>query len=320
MKRFTEEELARANSVDLLAYVRSRGYAVKRMGRQHCLAEHDSLVIEGNKWYWFSQRTGGKTIDFLVKYEKIPFVEAVHTLLGDAVQKMTGPMKRAERSAANADKPRKLMLLPVAERNDEAIAYLQGRGIPMELIQRCIDEIRLYQADTYWRRKEDGSYEELPGKQVVFVGYDADYTPRYACSRSLQGSGKHEAYGSDKSYAFALPAPEPECKVIWVFESAIDALSHAALCKQGGNPWPAHRLSLGGLSPLALERYLAEHPAIRYVNLGLDNDEQGRRAAQAITASLAGRYIAFHHPPRHGKDYNDELVFQLRTRSREAER
>ena len=106
MKRLTEEELARANSVDLLAYVQSRGYAVKRMGRQHCLAEHDSLVIEGNKWYWFSQRTGGKTIDFLVKYEKIPFVEAVHTLLGDAVQKMTGPVKRAERSAANADKPR----------------------------------------------------------------------------------------------------------------------------------------------------------------------------------------------------------------------
>ena len=32
MKRFTEEELARANSVDLLAYVQSRGYAVKRMG------------------------------------------------------------------------------------------------------------------------------------------------------------------------------------------------------------------------------------------------------------------------------------------------
>ena len=105
-----------------------------------------------------------------------------------------------------------------------------------------------------------------------------------------------------------------------MFESAIDALSHAALCKQGGNPWPAHRLSLGGLSPRALERYLAEHPVIRYVNLGLDNDEQGRRAAQAITASLAGRYIAFHHPPRHGKDYNDEMLVQLRTRSREAER
>ena len=315
MKRFTEEELARANSVDLLAYVRSRGYAVKRMGRQHCLAEHDSLVIEGNKWYWFSQRTGGKTIDFLVKYEKIPFVEAVRTLLGDSVQKMTEPLKQAVRRTEDADKPRKLMLPPIAEQNDEAIAYLRGRGISMELIQLCVDEIRLYQADTYWRRKEDGSYEELPGKQVVFVGYDADYTPRYACSRSLQGSGKHEAYGSDKSYAFALPAPEPECKVLWVFESAIDALSHAALCKQGGNPWPAHRLS-----PLALERYLAEHPAIRYVNLGLDNDEQGRRAAQAITASLAGRYIAFHHPPRHGKDYNDELVFQLRTRSREAER
>lgn len=325
MKRFTEEELARANSVDLLAYVQSRGYEVKRMGRQHCLAEHDSLVIRDNKWYWFSQRVGGKTIDFLVKYEKIPFVEAVYTLLEGTAQKMAIPMptqstgKHTPDTAAT-DKPRKLMLPPIAERNDEAIAYLRSRGIPLEFIQHCIDEVRLYQADTYWLRKEDGSYEELPGKQVVFVGFDADYTPRYACSRSLQGNGKHEAYGSDKSYAFALPAPEPTCKVLWVFESAVDALSHAALCKQGNNPWPAHRLSLGGLSPLALERYLSEHPAVRYVNLGLDNDEQGRKAAQEIAASLADRYIVFHHPPKHGKDYNDELLFQLRTRSREAER
>ena len=127
---------------------------------------------------------------------------------------MTEPVKQAVRRTEDVEKPHKLMLPPIAERNDEAIAYLRGRGIPMKLIQRCVDEIRLYQADTYWRRKEDGSYEELPGKQVVFVGYDADYTPRYACSRSQQGSGKHEAYGSDKSYAFALPAPEPECKVI----------------------------------------------------------------------------------------------------------
>ena len=51
MKRFTEEELERANSVDLLAYVQGRGYAVKRMGSQYCLAEHDSLVIRDNKWY-----------------------------------------------------------------------------------------------------------------------------------------------------------------------------------------------------------------------------------------------------------------------------
>lgn len=49
MKRFTDEELERANGVDLLAYVQSRGYAVKRVGRQYCLQEHDSLVIDGNK-------------------------------------------------------------------------------------------------------------------------------------------------------------------------------------------------------------------------------------------------------------------------------
>lgn len=318
MKRFTDEELERANGVDLLAYVQSRGYAVKRVGRQYCLQEHDSLVIDGNKWYWFSQRIGGKAIDFLVQYEKIPFVEAVRILLGETANRECASVQAAQKPEKPA--PRKLMLPRIADSNEEDVAYLRGRGLPEPLIRRCIDEVRLYQADTYWRLKEDGSYEELPGKQVVFVGLDANYTPRYACSRALQGNGKHEAYGSDKSYAFALPADDPKCKVLWVFESAIDALSYAALCGMGGNPWPAHRLSLGGLSPLALERYLSEHPHIRYINLGLDNDAQGQKAAVEITASLADRYIVFTHPPRHGKDYNDGLLARQRTRHRDAAR
>ena len=76
----------------------------------------------------------------------------------------------------------------------------------------------------------------------------------------------------------------------------------------------AEQVRSGGVSPdqdnmllitndgrkLALERYLSEHPHIRYINLGLDNDAQGQKAAVEINASLADRYIAFTHPARQG--------------------
>ena len=317
MRRFTEEELVRANSVDIVELAQSRGHAIQREGSQYRLVEHDSLKITGNRWYWHSRKIGGKAVDFLVKYENMSFVDAVHLLLGEEIQRS---FRRSDASTAKPV-PKELKLPRPAAQHDEAIAYLRGRGLPMDLIQQYIDEIRIYQADTYWRRKDDGSFEEVPGKQVVFVGYDETYTPRYGCARSIQGIGKFDSYGSDKSYAFSLPPQDENCKVLWVFESPIDALSHAAIsCLSSSNPWPAHRISLGGLSPLALNRYLEEHPQIRYINLGLDNDEPGNRAAAEIASSLADRYAVYRHPPKHGKDYNDELLFRLRNRSRDAER
>ena len=321
MKRFTQEQIDRANSVDLVELIRSRGYAFRPIGgEEHCLLEHDSLKFNHERWNWFSRKTGGKPIDFLVKYEGMSFVDAVYFLLGEKTQVAYRPKAAQHEQKVVEEKPKKLMLPPKADNEEEAFAYLHSRGLPMDLIQQCSDELRLYQADTYLRRKEDGTFEELPGKQVVFVGYDKDYTPRYASMRSLQGSGKHEAYGSDKSYAFTLPGPDA-CKVLWVFESAIDAMSHAALCRmKGNNPWPAHRIALGGLSTRALERFLQEHPAVRYINLGLDADEPGRKAAAQLVSSLADRYIVFDHPPKYGKDYNEELLHDLRIRSRNPAR
>lgn len=322
MKHFTQEQIDRANSVDLVELIRSRGHAFRPIGgEEHCLLEHDSLKFNHTRWKWFSRDTGGKPIDFLVIYEGMKFVDAVYFLLGERAQTAYGHKTTAPKQETIEEKPKKLMYPPVADHHDEAIAYLRSRGLPMDLIQRCIDEIRIYQADAYWRRKEDGTFDLLRGKQVVFLGKDKEGIPRYASMRSLQGNGKHEAYGSDKSFAFALPAPDVACKVLWVFESAIDAMSHAALCRmKGNNPWPAHRIALGGLSTRALERFLQEHPSVRYINLGLDADEPGRKVAAQITSSLADRYMVFTHPPKHGKDYNDELQYELRSRSREAER
>ncbi len=47
-----------------------------------------------------------------------------------------------------------------------------------------------------------------------------------------------------------------------------------------------------------------------YVNLSLDNDEQGREATASITEFLGKRYKVYDHPPINGKDYNEDLLYR----------
>ena len=122
-----------------------------------------------------------------------------------------------------------------------------------------------------------------------------------------------------------------------LFESAIDLLSFATMCKQIGRDWRRdHLLSLAGVyrprkelqessMPLALTQYLKDHPGIRKIVLRLDNDYAGRTASQALQTMLSGSYEVSIRPPPEGKDYNDCLCMRLgipitKTKERSAER
>ena len=101
--------------------------------------------------------------------------------------------------------------------------------------------------------------------------------------------------------------------------------THATLCNYSKNKYPAHRVSLGGISPAAMLQYLAGHPQIRYVNLALDADEQGREATESIKALLKDKLTVYDHPPMYGKDYNDDLIvrqqrFKEKTQNHQQER
>lgn len=319
--RYSEEQIRTADSTDLTAYLESRGYELKREGRQVKLAEHESLYIKGNQWYWFSQRKGGKAISFLTEYEGMSFVEAMKILTGEEPisDKPLPKAKPIERPAV-----KELMLPDPAENNNAVFAYLKSRGIDARIIKRCIDEGSIFQTNMFYLRKEDGSYEKkYCPPQVVFVGKDKDGIAKYACTRSCKGNEKHDAYGSDKAYAFAVP--QTGSKSVWVFESAVDLLSHMTLCGYSRNDYSTYRISLGGISPVALQQFLTDHPEVRYVNLALDADEQDREATKSITEFLGDRYKVYDHPPMNGKDYNEDLLyrqeqFRQKRRSSDIER
>ena len=319
--RYSDEQIRAADSTDLAAYLENRGYELKREGRQVKLAEHESLYIKGNQWYWFSQRKGGKAISFLTEYEGMSFVEAMKIITGEEPisDKPLPKAKPIERPAV-----KELMLPDSAENNNAVFAYLKSRGIDARIIKRCIDEGIIFQTNMFYLRKENGSYErKYCPPQVVFVGKDKDGIAKYACTRSCKGNEKHDAYGSDKAYAFSVP--QTGSKSVWVFESAVDLLSHMTLCGYSRNDYSTHRISLGGISPVALHQFLTDHPEVRYVNLALDADEQGREATKSITEFLGDRYKVYDHPPMNGKDYNEDLLyrqeqFRAKRRSSDIER
>lgn len=43
MKRYSQEQIDAADSIDLVAYAQSRGYELEREGNQYRMKDHDSL-------------------------------------------------------------------------------------------------------------------------------------------------------------------------------------------------------------------------------------------------------------------------------------
>lgn len=189
------------------------------------------------------------------------------------------------------------------------LRYLKGRGIHDVIIRYCLENDLLFESRKY--------------HSAVFLGYDKDGVPRYGNVRGTVGDYKGELSGSDKHYSFSIPG---KSRTVHVFESAIDALSYATMELFEGKNWHEdHLLSLAGVFvtkredvvPVALSRYLADHPEIRTLRLHLDNDVVGRGAVAGIVGGLRDRYEIWDEPPKCGKDVNDQLKIRIGLKRKE---
>lgn len=148
---------------------------------------------------------------------------------------------------------------------------------------------------------------------VISTGKNAQGEISYAAFRiaSTNYRFRGEVAGSDKASGFLI---ESECMndCVYVFESFIDAMSHANLynIKYGNkDAWKLHnRLALGGTADTALMELLKRKPNIRNICLCLDNDSAGRTAAKEIAGKLRSMgYVNIYERYPNEKDYNDEL-------------
>ena len=90
-----------------------------------------------------------------------------------------------------------------------------------------------------------------------------------------------------------------------MFEAPIDLLSHIALYPAG---WREHSyLSLGGVSPKALERFLSERKNIESIYIATDNDEAGNNAAEKLAELIPQEISVYRFLPQ-AKDWNEDLI------------
>lgn len=156
-------------------------------------------------------------------------------------------------------------------------------------------------------------------QNLVMVGFDDIGIPRYASMRSMYSSGKAvkvDVSGSDKSYPFVLDGIAGS-DAVCVFESPIEAMSYRTLCQiTGSERISCPMISLGGAAAMqSLDRYLRNHPEIRSIVVGLNNDSRefgheinaGSNGTEKILATYGASYNVISHKP-FLDDWNDVLV------------
>lgn len=291
MKRFTDDEIDQASRVNLIELAASYNLNVKHYSNgTYVTEEHDSLKITPSecKWNWHSQNVGGGPIQFVMHMEGIGWVDAVKSLL----DKDPEEFRKIDISLV---KPKEKGPFVLPEKNDtlkHVIAYLsEQRAINREVIISFIQSGQLYENDK---------------KSCVFVGKDKNGEAKYAAIRGTNTYGtafKGEATNSDKSVAFGI---EGKDDTLYTMESPIEVMSYLSLEKLKGSDFKSHIIAAGGTATLAIDRYLEEHPDIKTLNIGSNNDEAGHRAYLKLYEKYADRYDV-NRVLSVQNDFNDEL-------------
>ena len=296
MEEYTREQIQRADDTDLYVFLSGRGEQFKRCGKEYRWLRHDSVMINKNEWYRFSQNKGGHAIDFMKEFYGFSFAEAVKELLGEEGAGETNRRTGKEEAGRQKVCPIPLPGLELPERNENceiARKYLiEQRKLSKQLVDQMIEKGDIYESKNY--------------HNVVFVGRDKEQNPRYAAMRGTDEKRyRGEARGSEKIYGFGHIGTDEK---LFVFESPIDLLSYITAVPE---EWEKHSyISLGGLSEKAMKRMYTEYPHIHSIYLCLDNDEPGNERCRQFVSLIPEKLSVYRLEPVK-KDWNECLVAEV---------
>jgi len=296
MEEYTREQIQRADDTDLYVFLSGRGEQFKRCGKEYRWLRHDSVMINKNEWYRFSQNKGGHAIDFMKEFYGLSFAEAVKELLGEEGVGETNRRTAKEDAGRQKVCPIPLPGLELPERNESceiARKYLiEQRKLSEWLVDQMIAKGDIYESKNY--------------HNVVFVGRDKEQNPRYAAMRGTDEKRyRGEAKGSEKIYGFGHIGTDEK---LFVFESPIDLLSYITAVPE---EWEKHSyISLGGLSEKAMKRMYTEYPHIHSIYLCLDNDEPGNERCRQFVSLIPEKLSVYRLEPVK-KDWNECLAAEV---------
>lgn len=304
---FTEEEKYRANEIDLIDFLQSKGEKLLRSGREKRLDSDRSITIRGNRWYDHSNGEGGLAIDFVQYYYGLSFPEAVQTLLGNGHGETYRAFKDKE---IEEEKP---FILPSRHSNMRRVfAYLiKARHIDREIISFFAKEKLLYESYELSKDKRKEYHN------AVFVGLDENKVPRHGHKQGLYTKGKPFKGNVDSSnpcYSFNYMGGSNK---LYVFEAPIDMLSFIAMNQED---WKEDNyLSLCGLSEQAMVKMIKVYSNINEVILCLDNDIAGIEASEKFQNILLNNKVNCKILFPKYKDWNEDIKASLNLPAKPSE-
>lgn len=285
--KISESLIKAARAVNIADYLVKQGYTLTKDSKNNYKVKEipGVVVSENGKWYDFSSNKGGKAIDFLVTYQNYSFKEAVERLNTGNYEK--GIVKMEDRE---------IFKLPERDSNDRRLfAYLvKTRNISPEIIEPLVKQGLIYQTTN---------------GNIAFIGQDKNGEAKYCFERGTitDSQFKGESKGSQKEYGFQLPGTTKEHGIVFVYESPIDLLSHSSI-KGQEYVKEYDRISLGGLTDKALERYLADNPHVKHIRFCLDNDEWGLKARDEFIKKYEEKGYKSDFALPEQKDWNEDLA------------
>lgn len=292
---FTEDQKQRANSVDLVEFLKMQGEILIPSGREKRLQSNHSITVRGNEWFDHATKEGGLAIDFVQNFYEQTFPDAVTMLLNGEQGVPYSKVKKREES-------RKPFELP--PRNNDMrrlFAYLiKHRLIDREVVSFFAKEMLIYES------KEPSADKAKEYHNAIFVGYDEKGIPQHAHKRGLYTEGnsyKGNVDSSNPCYSFHYIGNSDR---IYVFEAPIDLLSFITIHKS--SDWKKHcYIALCGLSEQSLLKTLESNPELLHVVLCLDHDSAGIEASEKIIDQISEKDISIRQFQSVYKDWNEDL-------------
>ena len=293
---FTEDQKLRANSVDLVEFLRRQGEKLISSGQDKRLTSDHSITVHGNEWYDHAAERGGHAISFVQNFYGLTYPEAVTRLLNGEQGEVYVPAEKKEK-----EPPKEFALPPSNQAMRRVYAYLlQQRHISREVLSAFAQKGLIYES------RELSIDQTKVYHNAVFVGFDERGVARHAQKRSTNSQGKAfklNVEGSDARYSFHHLGMDGE---LYVFEAPIDLLSYLTM-----NPedWQRHSyVACCGTSYEPVRWMLTQMASPEAVYLCLDSDQTGQRACERMAELIHTEFcIPTQQLTPELKDWNEDL-------------
>jgi len=241
---FTEEQKQRANSVDLVEFLRMQGETLLPSGREKRLESNHSITVRENEWFDHATKQGGLAIDFVQNFYGLSFPDAVTMLLG-------GEHEIVYSRTNKNQEPKEPFIMP-SRNNDmrRVFAYLiKNRLIDKDIVSFFAKEKLIYES------KELSADKTKEYHNAVFVGVDENGVSCHAHKHGIYTQGKSFKGNIDSSNPYYSFHYLGTSRKLYVFEAPIDMLSFITTYKN--TDWKNHSyVALCGLSEKQCSKYL----------------------------------------------------------------